>query len=308
MLYLTKNKNIRQANDLPIGKYLSAIANIFTPAVITDLIKTNKSKYISEIVSESRILDCLDSKSTMHEFFDWIFNFISLEYRNEYVYKNVIANKILRGEHFPDSSYMLTELDAGVCKADVVILNGTSSVYEIKSEYDSLDRIDRQIKEYRKVFDKINIITCESQVEKLEQTIPNEIGLVVLTSSEDFHIIKPAKSNKYNVSPNIIINTLRKDEYLEIINKHYGYIPEVPNTLIYGECQRLFGALQPEIAHDEMVSVLSKRKEAKRLRECFDAFPSSLTAYIVGHNMDRLQLEKLNYLLRNSMKAVIGNN
>lgn len=308
MSCLRKYKDKRQANYFPNNKYHSAIANIFTPAVITNLIDTNKSKYLSEVISGSRILDHLNSEATMHEFFEWIFRYISQEYRNEYVYKNIIANKILRGEHFPDSSYMLTELDAGVCKADVVILNGTSVVYEIKSEYDSLDRIDKQIKEYQKVFDEINIITCDSQATKLEKIIPDEIGLVILTSDNDFHIIKSAKSNRFNVSPNIIFNTLRKNEYLEIIKRHYGFIPDVPNTLIYAECQRFFSILQPKTVHDEMVAALSKRKEAKRLRDCFDNFPSSLKAYNVGHNLSRIQSKKFANLLRKRVKEVIGDN
>lgn len=48
---------------------------------------------------------------------------------------NVIANKILLGKHSLNTSHMLSEFRVGYNKADVVIINGTSSVYEIKSEY-----------------------------------------------------------------------------------------------------------------------------------------------------------------------------
>ena len=286
-------------------KYYSAIANIFTPSVIVNLINTGKSKYLSEVLSESRLLDTIDKNITLYKFFNWTFNFISKTYRNEYVYKNLIATRILEDERADDLSYMLTELDAGICKADVVILNGTSIVYEIKSKYDSLDRIYKQIGEYKKVFDKINVITCESQVSKLEKILPDDIGLILLTTNNAFDIIKQAKPNKKNVLQDVIFDSLRKNEYIKIINKHYGYIPDVPNTLIYRVCQRLFQNLSPDIAHDEMVSMLSERKEAGRIREFFNVLPFSLMAFAIGHNMQRLQTKNLGNLLDCKLKEVI---
>jgi len=289
----------------PGEKYYPAIANIFSPSVITNLIKTGKSKYLSEVLSESRILDKLDSETTMYDFFDWIFNFISQEYRSEYVYKNVIANKILRGELFLDLSYILTELDAGKCKADVVVLNGTSAVYEIKSEYDSLDRIHRQISEYKKIFDKVNVITCETQAMKLKKILSEDIGLIILTSSEEFIVVQDAKSNKINVLPDVIFDSLRKNEYLDIIEQYFGFVPDVPNTLVYTVCKNIFRQLPPGIAHDEMVSMLSQRREARRLRDYFNDFPQSLTAYIISHNMNGFQSKKLSSMLKYSLREII---
>lgn len=289
----------------PSEKYYFAIANIISPSVITNLIKTSKSKYLSEVLSGSQILNSIDTDITLRELFDGVYNFLSQKYRNEYVYKNVIANKIIEGAHSLDLSYMLTELDVGVCKADVVILNGTSTVYEIKSEYDSLDRINRQIGEYKKVFDKINVITCNSQARKVEKLLPNDVGLTLLTLTNDFSVIKQAESNKQNVLPSVIFDSLRKNEYTQIIKKYYGFIPDVPNTLIYSVCKNLFCNLEPSIAHDEMVLILSKRKEARRLRDFFVNLPPSLTAYAIGHTMTNIQAKQLVCLLEYKLKEII---
>ena len=94
-------------------------------------------------------------------FYDTIFKRLLREYRYEYIYKNAVAKKILLGKHNLNTAFMLTEFRADDCKADTVILNGTSYVYEIKTEMDSFDRLDRQISAYRKVFDYITVISSE---------------------------------------------------------------------------------------------------------------------------------------------------
>ncbi|MEI9986083.1 MAG: sce7726 family protein [Aliidongia sp.] len=52
-----------------------------------------------------------------------------------------VTQKILMGKHSLRTASMLNEFRAGSCKADLVILNGTATVYEIKSERDSLTRL-----------------------------------------------------------------------------------------------------------------------------------------------------------------------
>jgi hypothetical protein len=75
---------------------------------------------------------------------------------------------------------MLTEFRVGECKADVVILNGTGTVYEVKSERDSLSRLERQIAAYAKVFAKVNVITAESHVTAVMNLMPSDVGVLCL--------------------------------------------------------------------------------------------------------------------------------
>ena len=71
----------------------------------------------------------------MGDFFDSIFYFLLKHYRNEYIYINIIVNKILLRKLFFKTSNVLIELKIGNNKADIIILTETSTVYEIKSEY-----------------------------------------------------------------------------------------------------------------------------------------------------------------------------
>ena len=81
---------------------------------------------------------------------------------------------------------MLSEFRAGTCKADLVILNGTSTVYEIKSERDSLVRLSNQVKNYKRVFAMVNVITSEGFVKSVCTTVPDDVGVMCL--SKRYHI------------------------------------------------------------------------------------------------------------------------
>ena len=58
---------------------------------------------------------------------------------------------------------MTDEIRSVKSRGDVAILNGTSTVYEIKSHYDSFDRLDGQLADYKRVFDHIYLATTEKK-------------------------------------------------------------------------------------------------------------------------------------------------
>ena len=145
---------------MPINcKYNKYLSRIFSGPSIQTLATDGRCDFISSVVKSSGILDELRPVTTWESFFEKTYSYLFNNYRNEYVYKNAIANKILLGRHSLNTSNLLTEFRVDKSKADIVILNGTSSVYEIKSEFDSFERLEEQIRSYRKVFGFINVIT-----------------------------------------------------------------------------------------------------------------------------------------------------
>ncbi|MBC8367881.1 sce7726 family protein, partial [bacterium] len=164
------------------------------------------------------------------------------------------------------------------CKADCVVLNGTSNVYEVKSDYDSMDRLANQLAAYRKVFDCIRVITSERLLPKVSAIAGDWVGLSVLRARGSIGDIKKPISMKHAVLPEVIFDSLRRPEYENIVLCQFGRIPDVPNTRIYGECKALFSQLTPEVAHDEMVRVVKNRGDRMRLREFIEGVPSSLKA------------------------------
>jgi len=260
-------------------KYLPAIGRIFTPVVMDSIALNGHSAYLSEVCSNCGILQHIDSSMSLGQFFDFIYDIIFKKRRNEYIYKNAIANKILLGKHSLNTSHMLTEFRAGRCKADVVVVNGTSTVYEIKSELDSFNRLENQIQAYLKVFDHTNVITSVSKADKLKTLLPNAVGILALTNRNTITTVRKSKSNKKNIDQGILFDSLRKTEYLKVVEKYFKTAPDVPNTVIYKECRKLFYKIPPEIAHDLTIKILKNRRKTKILREFIKKAPSSLSAY-----------------------------
>ena len=283
----------------------ASLGRAFSPLVLESITKSGYSKYLSEVLTNSGIIELINLDMTVEEFLEWLYDDMSYHYRNEYVYKNAIANKILLGKYSLNTSHMLTEFRVENCRADVVILNGTSNVYEIKSEYDSLDRIQGQVTSYMKMFDLVNVITSRSQIDKVGTGLPVEIGLLELTNRYTIRTIREAASLKNRVRPEVIFDSLRKSEYLKVIKKRFGLVPDVPNTRIYGECRELFCRLTPAVAHDEMVKVLKMRGNRELLKNIIFDIPRSLRAYVIDSSIDDKKAKKLEEMLGKKLDDVV---
>ncbi len=274
-------------------KYLPALSRIFSPIVMDCLALKGHSDYLNEVCSNSNILEQIEPSMPLSQFFDCIYNILFKNYRNEYIYKNAIANKILLGKHSLNTSNMLTEFRVGKCKADAVVINGTSTVYEIKSEFDSFARLERQMEAYCQVFDHINVITSNSQATKLKSILPDAVGILVLTDRNTISTIRDSKSNKKNINPGTLFDSLRKKEYIKVVDEYYETTPDVPNTQIYRECKKLYCKIPPEAAHDLTMTTLKKRNNTKVLKEFIANAPDSLSAYALSICSDNYKMQAL---------------
>ena len=281
-------------NNIKIdSKYLPSFGRFFTSVVMDNLAREGKSGYLSEICSNSGLLSKIDPEMSLGRFFDWIYNILFRHYRNEYIYKNVIANKILLGKHSLNTSHMLTEFRVGKCKADVVVINGTSAVYEIKSEFDSFARLENQMQAYFEIFDYINVITSGSQATKLKSILPDAAGILVLSNRKTISTIRESKFNKANINPGILFDSLRKNEYVKVIKEYFKTVPDVPNTQIYRECKKLFCEIPPEIVHDLTIKTLRNRSKITVLQQFIKEAPSSLSAYAMTICSEKAKMQEL---------------
>jgi len=140
-----------------------------------------------------------------------------------------------------------------------------------------MERLTRQVASYQQVFDRINVITSDSQLDKVAGVVSGDIGLMVLTDRYTISTVREPSSFKRSVRPEIIFDSLRRNEYEQIVKEHFGEVPHVSNARMYQACRELFSTLDPTTAHDSMVAVLKKRDNSKRLRDFVLSVPESLT-------------------------------
>jgi hypothetical protein len=285
---------MKAINEIKINdKYLPSLGRMFSPLVMDHIALKGRSGYLSEVCSNSRLIEQIDPSMPLAQFFDLIYMILFRSYRNEYIYKNAIANKILLGRHSLNTSHMLTEFRVGNCKADVVVVNGTSAVYEIKSELDSFARLENQVKNYLKIFDYINVITSASQVNKLKSILPDKAGILLLTNRNTISTIRESKSNRKNTNQSILFDSLRKNEYVKTIKEYFGIVPDVPNTQIYKECKKLFSKIPAELAHNLTINILRRRRNTRVLKEFIEKAPASLSAYAMSICSEKAKMRAL---------------
>lgn len=273
--------------------YFNQLSNLFSPTFINLILENRYSSNLLNLLKRSGYIDNIKPNMTLKDLFEDVYLFLIDNYRCEYVYKNAIANKLLLGRHSLKTSTLISELRVNSSKADIVILNGTSSVYEIKTELDTLNRLPSQMNDYKKMFDKIYVVTNEKFFEKLNNSLESEIGIICLSDKYTLLEKKKATSNKQNTDPSCIFKSLRKYEYTNIIKRKFGYIPNVPNTKIYCECLKLFCSLEPSVAHDEMVIELKKRNNKNKNEELINVVPHSLKMLCLDYRLSASKISSL---------------
>jgi len=275
------------------SRYFNSLSRIFTPLVLDSVAENGHSEYLTEVCGNSGIMQNIDVSLQFSDFLDTIYNLLFKNYQNEYIYKNIIADKLLLDRHSVEDSRMLTEFRVGKCRADVVILNGTSTVYEIKSQFDSFTRLNDQLDAYKQVFDQIYVVTSPQQAEKLQDLISEKIGILTLTEGDTISTIRESVSNKHNIRAEVLFDSLRKQEYLQIIKILYGTVPDVPNTQIFSECKDLFMKKEPNVVHDITMKVLKNRSDSNLIRSFLESAPRSLLAYIISNVNKKTKLQAL---------------
>lgn len=257
---------------------LSAVSRLFSATLIRELARKGRSPLFARLANESSLLEAISSKEDpIRNIFDSAFSLMKKKnYRHEYIYKAAITHKILLGTHSLQTAVMLNEFRVGPNKADSVILNGTSTVYEIKSERDSLTRLEQQVSSYRKVFARVNIITGENHLNSVFAIVPKDVGVLLLTDRFQISTIREAIDSPDRTNPEEIFNSIQLREARKILRAMNINIPELPNTQTHEALKKLFVTLTPSEAHSEMVKALRATRSHLPLAEFVNKLPSSI--------------------------------
>ncbi|MGX5691436.1 sce7726 family protein [Arcticibacter tournemirensis] len=243
-----------------IDDYFRSIAAIFSVPIFKEIFKSGQSDYVAETIFYYRSRLGFRKEVTMKKVLGKAYKHLMHNYRNEYVYKNHIANNLLLERHNLNEAVMLNELRVGASIADIVIINGTNTVYEVKTELDSPYKLKKQISDYRKFSPKIYLVTHHSLVRKYEDILgDNSVGLLSLSSDSGLSLVKEAVEEFSLLDNKIMMSTLRKDEYSNLIMEAFGDVPKVANIKFYRACLALIEKLDPVIVHTLLLKQLRTR-------------------------------------------------
>ncbi|MGI8583946.1 MAG: sce7726 family protein [Chitinophagaceae bacterium] len=241
-----------------------SLSRIFTNPVFKQIAQSGSSDYFLSKLKKYDSLLSIEPGMQVKNIIENAYGYLGKNYRNEYVYKNTILNNILLGRHSLRTATMLNEFKVCNSIADTVIINGTSTVYEIKTELDSPDKLEKQIQDYKKAFAKIYLVTHHSLTHKYLSLIQGStLGLLSLSGRFNLTVVKEAIEDYTCLCNDTMMKTLRKEEYTFIIRKYTGSVPNVSNIRFFSECILIARKIESEVLHQLMLEQLCKRIPAE---------------------------------------------
>ncbi|MBN6527856.1 sce7726 family protein [Acinetobacter pittii] len=264
------------------------LSKIFNSNTLNELARGNLT-YIQKVAKKFYS----DRESiSLKELYEESFKLLSKNYPNEYVYKNFIANKILIGRHSLNTATMLSEFRVGNNKADCVILNGKSVCYEIKTEYDSLARLDDQLNSYCQLFDEVNVVCSYKHLSSIIQQIHPDVGILLLSEKLTLQEVRKANKRTNTLNKKLMMQSLRKEEYLAIYKKISGENLIAPNTEIFDKCFDKISQYQDmEKLNNYFIEILKKYR--KNDSDFIQKMPLSLTNAVISYKFNKLQMNTL---------------
>lgn len=268
------------------------LARLFSPRVLRELGTTGTSRTGSEVLRESAFLP--QGEQSLAFFLERAFHFLSTSLRSEYVFKNAIAEKILLGRHSTRTATMMTEFRAGACKADVVILNGHSTAYEIKSERDTMSRLDDQIISYRKIFEQVVVVTDGCHLDEVFDRTPADVGITVLSERYTLSEKRAPQIDWSRLDPCEMFESLQRSEYLKILALTSGWDPKgVPNGVLHTEAKAAFVHVPIELIVPRFIEVLKHRGQRACPVAFLESVPNSLKGLAVSTKLIPTQQQRI---------------
>ncbi|MCU1584526.1 MAG: hypothetical protein JWM49_1082 [Microbacteriaceae bacterium] len=188
------------------------------------------------------------------------YQFLSASYRSEYFYKNLIASKVVVGRHRASNVVMLSEFSLGSSVADCVLINGSGMVYEIKTEFDSPEKLKRQLTNYYRAFPLVTVVAHETTAERYLRVLEGTpAGLLVVGPRSRLSTARAPQYTDDYFDILTMFNALRQAEVETVLTDAFGKLTAVPNGLRYAERLSIAETMSPAHFQSGMQAALKRR-------------------------------------------------
>jgi len=286
---------VLSVNDLILNR-------VFTQNVLRSLMyEQNNTSVLSAIVRRYEI--AFNGEVKNENVISEIYNYLGRSYRNEYFYKNTLLNKLIINVHRLKTTTALTEVPVAKSKADFIMINGKAVVYEIKTELDTFERLESQIRDYYKAFDHVCVVTSESQAEELLDRFNYlPVGVYVLSEKNTIKRLKEPIQYKEMLDKEQIFKILNKPEYENVVKSIINGLPNVTPVNYYRECKKIACSLSVDELYDLFLKELKKRNRIDIIN--FEQIPYALRFLVYFSKFRKAQLETLDEYLNKPFKGV----
>lgn len=270
---------------------LRSYSSVFTRSVFSRLVKFDDFTAIDQV---GKIYDggrC-SKEMTYSGYLDWMYLMLSRGYRNEYVYKNTLVNKIV-SLNKARNVVVFNEFRVGDSIADVATFNGKSCVYEIKTELDSPKRLAGQAEDYLRFFQECYVVVPADLADEYLSVIDDRMGVYTMTDVKGCPSVKkfrPAVKLTDNLDVDVLMRVLWISEYEHIVKVYFGQLPDVGYYEMFGACWDLIRKIPVDKLSKMVVEEIKRRKNNPVI---FDNGIKSLTQICLAMNFNQRQYAHL---------------
>jgi hypothetical protein len=153
----------------------------------------------------------------------------------------------------------------------------------------------------------VYIVTSSKHIKNILKIYKeSKVGIIELTKKNSLKDIKSAIPNTDLLNHYAIFKTLRKNEYIKVLELNSVEIPNVPNTLFFKECLNLTKKINIIEFQKTAIKVLKNRniKNPELLKD--KRIPNYLKHICYSLNFSKLEYEELNSFLNKPSNLCIS--
>ena len=255
--------NSKEKKDLNL---LRDYSSIFTRSEAISMLKGDFRSIDLKINRHSKRIP--NSAYTSYlKFIKHAYRVLEKSYQNEYIFKNSFLTHYVINELGKNSSIVFNEFRVGNSVADLAMFNGVSRAFEIKTEFDSDQRLLRQIGNYRQAFNEIYLIVPKSKVE-IYRKHDKAVGIILFDDRKEnkFEIMRKSIT-KESLNPSLLMEILNTEEYKSVVENYYGELPKMNSFNQYKVCLNLVKSIPILELNQLYLEQLKKRRFDKVLSE-----------------------------------------
>lgn len=258
---------------------LRDISSVFSRRAFVDIMDFNDYSHFDWILSRYNYSKC----STYLDLIKKTYASIAKYYRCEYVYKNELIKHLINVYGVRNTVYF-SEFRVGKSIADIVMFNGESKVFEIKTEYDTIRRLDKQMNDYKCFFDKSFVVIPANKYKEYSNMIDSSIGIITMISENGHIKLEEVRNAEQNTSldVDILMSCLRTEEYRNIAYSLGGTFDNVPGYDMFSYCHEVMSNADTDMLKKCFLKEVKKRKNnTSSLRK----YPSSVRQMMLSLNL-----------------------
>ena len=201
-------------------------------------------------------------------------------------------NKIIDNKEYSCKAYNKIN-NSSVFSFSKNSLNKTSiNKHKVKKPNISPKRLEKQLSDYQRVFDKCYIVIPADRYEQYLDSLAPEVGIITLSKQGKSIVLEEKRpaTKQESIDSDVLINCLHTEEYKSLIVRECGYLPKVPGHCMYDACRRLMHDIPAEKQRSFFRDTVKGRKNNTALLK---SIPFELRQLCLSLGLDKRGIDGL---------------